>query len=193
MKNRISGGAPKLSMSDTPETKPGVWWVEVPRGNEVVKFLVYSPTKQGVNMHYILKEKRTVPCFENHDLCYGGHSLANLKWRCYVFGFSYKRRKNCFLQLTWEAWETWAHQLQPGTSLRGQTIQVHRTEKNNGRLWIEVETWREKDRADLPRNEDVTLSLYNLWEFDPSDGQAGARLYGDRFDCKNGAVLPPMV
>lgn len=184
--NRIT---PDISRSATPPGKPGVYWVECLKGKETQKFLVYSPEVQGVNMHWLAKVKRTVPCFENRDLCPGGHSESNLKWRCYVFAYSYKRRANVFVQLTKDAWESWLCQCREGVSFRGQTINVHRTEKDNGRLWVEVETWRSEARAEIPANQDCKLSLFDLWRFDPSGATLEANL-GTAFDVgKNGAVL----
>jgi hypothetical protein len=185
--NRFS--EPALSRSATPPTKPGVYWVECPKGNESQKFLVYSPVIQGVNMHWISAQRRTVPCFENRDLCPGGHKEANLKWRAYVFGFSHKRHKNCFMQLTADAWESWLSQVREGVNLRGQTIIVHRTEKNNGRLWVEVESWREAPKAEMPLDQDCKLSCYDLWRFDPSTVMADAKLGSDLAVLKNGKIL----
>ena len=186
MTNRFE---PELSRNDKPPTKPGVWWVECLKGQEKQKFLIYSPVIQGVDMHYLVKEKRTVPCFKNHDLCPGGHSEKNRKWRCYVFAFSYKRHKNVFVQLTQDAWESWMCQLQPGQTLRGQTIWVHRSNADNGRLWVEMETWRSDQKTAMPLNEDCKLSIYDLWRFDPSDLEASAELGSDLAILKNGHVL----
>ena len=177
-----------LTRSNTPPGKTGVWWIECLKGNDVQKFLVYSPEVQGLEMHWRPAERRTVPCFQNHDLCPGGHSEKTRKWRCYVFAFSYKRHKNVFVQLTKDAWDSWLSQVKPGASLRGSTINVHRSEKDNGRLWVEVEQWRDNQRKDMPQNEDVRLSAFDLWRFDPSEVLATATLSSDMFNVKKLAI-----
>lgn len=179
----------ELDRPDTPYIKPGVWWVECPKGNESQKFRVYSPVVQGVSMHYLVKEKRTVPCFKNTDLCPGGHTEKNRKWRCYVYAFSQKRHKNVFIQLTKDAWESWMCQVRPGQNLRGQSIIVHRTEKNNGRLWVEVEQWKSDDKMAMPADEDCKLSVFELWGFHPCDLTAGADLSSEDDTRKNGAIF----
>jgi len=169
----------ELSRSAEPPGKPGVYWVECLAGKESQKFLVYSAAPQGVNMHWISGERKTVPCFQDTTLCPGGHSEKNRKWRCYVFAYSYKRHKNVFVQLTKDAWESWLTQCREGVNLRGQTVNVHRTEKNNGRLYVEVETWRNDARKDLPLDQDVKLSLFDLWRYDPCEATSFANLGSD--------------
>jgi hypothetical protein len=179
----------EISRSATPRTEPGVWWVECLKGQDAQKFLVYSAQPQGLDMHWIPKERRTVPCFVNQSLCPGGHSEKTRKWRCYVFAHSYKRHKNVFVQLTKDAWDSWIAFTKPGVSLRGQTIVVHRTEKDNGRLWVEVESWREERRKDLPGDEDCKKSVFALWRFDPSEVMLDAKLSSGEQFLKNGHVL----
>lgn len=179
----------EISRSATPPGKPGVYWVECPKGKESQKFLVYSPVAQGLDMHWLPGPRQTVPCFINRDLCPGGHSEKTKKWRCYVFAFSYKRHENVFVQLTKDAWTSWVCQLQPKQNFRGQTIQVHRTEKDNGRLWVEVEQWRSEIRKDLPLDEDCRNSVFKLWKFDPSDAMIDAKLASGEENLKNGHIL----
>lgn len=178
MTNRIT---PEISRSDRPPAKQGVWWVECLKGSESQKFLVYSPVVQGVEMHWLAKERRTVPCFANRELCPGGHSEKTLKWRCYIFAFSYLKKKNVFVQLTKEAWESWMSQCREGVNLRGTTIVVHRSEKNNGRLWVEVEAWRGEASGKMAADEDCKLSLFEMWRWSPSELTSNATL-GTGFD-----------
>jgi hypothetical protein len=186
---RIDDDPFELSRSATPPRKEGVYWVECLKGSESQKFLIYSAVAQGLEMHWRPKERKTVPCFKNHDLCPGGHSEKTKKWRCYVFAFSYKRRGPCFIQLTKDAFDSWMHQCREGVNLRGQTINVHRTEKDNGRLYVEVEAWRPDARKDLPVDQDCKLSVFDLWKFDPATVMRDAELASDMFNTGNGSLL----
>lgn len=167
-RNGAPDGVPALSRSATPPQQPGVYWVECPRGSESFEFLVYSPAVQGILMHWIASQRRMVPCFADHDLCEGGHVEKTQKWRGYVFGFSHKRRKQCFLQLTGEAMASWTGQFREGVNLRGQSIKVHRTPADNGRMHIEVLGWKEAPKSAMPPDQDVTQSLFAMWGYTPS-------------------------
>ncbi len=187
MNNRIT---PEISRSDVAPHKEGVLWVECLGGAESHKFTVFSPCVQGVNMHWLAREKRTVPCFQNHDLCPGGHSEKNLKWRCYVHAYSHKRHKQVFVQLTDDAWQSWLHQLREKQNLRGQTIILHRSEKKNGRLWVEVEDWSSDSKRKMPEPLDCKLSLFAMWRFDPSEIMLSANLGSNADFSRNGTFSP---
>lgn len=183
--NRIT---PEISRREEPQHKEGVLWVECLKGNESQKFEVYSPAIMGCEMHWMPNIRRTVPCFENHDLCPGGHSEKTLKWRAYVHAYSLKRKRQVFVQLTWDAWCSWKSQLPDGKILRGSLIQVHRTNADNGRLWVEVESWRTEGKKPLPFAMDCKASLFAMWKFNPSEIEASARLAPGRDLGKNGVI-----
>jgi hypothetical protein len=178
----------ELSRSATPPGNEGVYWVECLKGDDKQKFLVYSPEVQGVNMHWRPAERKTVPCFVNTAYCPGGHSEKTRKWRCYVFAHSYRKHKPVFVQLTKDAWTSWLHQLKPGANMRGSTINVCRSAKDNGRLWVEVESWREERQKDLPQNEDCKISIFSMWKFEAADVMADAKLASEVGFSKNGRV-----
>jgi len=187
MTNRIT---PEPSRRDTPRRDPNVLFVECMDANTSQQFIVYSPTIQGMEMHWLPSEKRTVPCFEDTTLCPGGHKEDTVKWRAYVHCFSLRKKEPVFVQLTWEAWKTWMNQLREGVSLRGQHIIVHRTEKKNGRLWVEVQEYKSDRTGKMPPPLDCKLSCYRMWKFNPLEAQKNARLAPGREISKNGSFLP---
>ncbi len=105
MTNRIT---PEPSRREKPARDPGILFVECPAANTSSRFLVYSPQIMGMEMHWLPSERRTVPCFEDHSLCPGGHDPATVKWRCYVHAHSKNRDEPVFLQLTMKGKSCWA-------------------------------------------------------------------------------------
>jgi hypothetical protein len=164
----------ELNRSDVPPKKSDVLWVECVKGLERQKFLVYSPAIMGCYQHWT--GKRTVPCFTNHDLCPGGHKEATKKWRGYVHAWSYKRNQQVICQLTGDAIESWWAQLSSGVSLRGQTIYVVRSTKDNGRLFVEVDKIFHRDADKIAQAVDPVASLWNMWKMEPSHAELNASL-----------------
>ena len=164
----------ELSRADKPPKKDETLWVVSPKGNERLKFIVYSPAVMGVHCHWT--GRRTVPCFENQDLCEGGHKDATQKWRGYVHAWAYDLGRQVFVQLTGEAVESWWAQCGPGVSLRGQIVEVIRTQKNNGRLTVQVDKYLTREKDKLPEPRDCKLSLFKLWGVRPSIEEVRASL-----------------
>jgi hypothetical protein len=157
----------KLNTSSSPPRRSSVLWVECIRGNERQKFTVYSPVIFGVYQHWT--GRRTVPCWENHELCQGGHRESTLKWRGYIHAWSYTRNSAVFVQLTGESIDCWWNQIARGVSLRGQQIYVVRSKADNGRLFVEVDKYSTRDANKLPEPLDPRESLFKMWGLDASD------------------------
>ena len=73
--------------------------------------------------------------------------------------------------------------------MRGQTINVCRTAKDNGRLWVEVDHYAETVVKNLPQDEDCKNSVFAMWKFDPADVMADAKLSSEAGFSKNGSVF----
>lgn len=144
-----------------PPRRRDVLFVQSPDAGERLKFLVYSQSVWGVYTHY---NGKTKPCYENHDLCEGGHSLLNLRWKGYLHGWSYARNDQVIIQLTLEAANQLVEQLAESAVLRGLTIEVCRTAKKKGRSSCHVlGQYAQHDSAKLPPEIDPLRSLYNMW------------------------------
>ena len=177
----------ELDRCDKPERKAEVLWIETVKGNERQKFIVYSPSIFGVYQHWT--GKRTVPCFKNRDHCPGGHKEGNRKWRAYVHAWSFKRSEPVFIQLTDEAVNKWYRQISKGLTLRGQIIYVIRSEKDNGRLHVEVDPNVHPDPKRLPPEVDPLPSLWRMWAIEPSTMQLNSSLVSGPDDIPDLALL----
>jgi hypothetical protein len=186
MKNRIT---PEPSRRDRPAKDPNILWVECPEANTSSRFVIYSPQHMGMEMHWFPEQHRTVPCFEDHSLCPGGHNPNTVKWRAYLHAHSERRDEAVFLQLTDEAMKSWLKKLRPGVTLRGQIITVHRTTKKNGRLWVEVNETMVHGLGKLPEPMDCKLSCWKLWRFRPDGAQLNANLSPGPGKATNGVFL----
>lgn len=157
---------PELDRQDTPPPAKNVLWVERLRGNERGTFTVYSQCLWGVNTHY--HNGRTQPCFKNHDLCFGGHKVTNLRWKGYLHCWGYSRNRQVILQLTDAGARMLLKQVAQGAVLRGLTLEVARTSKDKGRLNVKVDHYALNKADRLPPEIDPLPSLWNLWGIDPS-------------------------
>lgn len=149
--------------AQAPQKEKGVYWIESPKGGEHSKWRIYSPVAWGVWTHF---HGNTSPCYENHKYCANGHDPCTLRWKGYLFGFSFKKKKPCFLQMTPETWRCIEDQLASGTTLRGMTIIAMRTASNQGRLTAEVAQYLDVDPNGLPKDVDPRASCYDLWKLD---------------------------
>src|SRR5262249_26461566 len=113
-----------------------ILWVEKLRGNDQQSFVIVSPKLFGFYTHYT--DNGSKPCWENHDLCEGGHKETNIRENFLLQAWSLKANKLVFLYLTPGAAEQLEDQVEPGTLFRGLPVVVSRTTKNNGRLNIQV-------------------------------------------------------
>lgn len=128
--------ASRLSMCDRPSMRSNVLYIEKLKGNDCQKFVVYSSGLYGFWTHWT--DKGTVPCWEDHSLCEGGHKEQTLRQNFLLQGFSEKKGKQVFVYLTPAAAEGLLAQLTEKETLRGMVIRVTRTSANNGRLVCEI-------------------------------------------------------
>lgn len=164
--------------SAVPPRKREVLFVQSPRPNESLKILVYSPSIWGCYSHF--RNRKTVPCFENTELCPGGHSELNRRWKGWLHGWSYDRNEPVFVQLTVEAANQLQEQVPATVNYRGITILVSRTAKGNGRencIWESQYTIK-PDHL-MPQPLDPRRSIFNLWKFDYTDEPLARHLNGD--------------
>jgi uncharacterized membrane protein len=73
--------------------------------------------------------------------------------------------------------------------MRGSTVHVCRTAKDNGRLWVEVEHYVAERVHELPQDEDCKASCFAMWRFDPADVMADAKLSSEPGVSKNGSIF----
>lgn len=151
-----------------PPRRENVFYVRSPKGLETFKFTIYSELVEPVYTHY--HGKRTVPCYKNHDLCEGGHSILNLRWKGYLFGWTHEENKLEWLQLTHEAANQLADQLEGAQPFRGITIQVSRTKSKQGRMNVRlIDSWQTLDVRRIRKPPCVRISLFNLWKLTPNN------------------------
>lgn len=152
---------PQLNRCDVPPPVKDVLYVQRLKGDERGQFILYSPAMWGVWTHF--HNGRTQPCFENHDLCYGGHQETNLRWKGYVHCWSFMMGRQVILQFTENAARQLLSQLPSGCSLRGKTIEAARSKKSKGRMNVELDRYA-MDRADgVPPAIDPLKSIFNMW------------------------------
>lgn len=138
---------PQISTCSKPTLRQNVLFVERLVGNETKCYVIYSESMYGYLTHY---NGKTVPCWENHDYCEGGHKEETLRENFLLQAYSQTRGKQVFLYLTPGAAKQLLEQIPEGTSLRGLCIRVTRTEKNKGRLHVQVEEHKERRRLVTP-------------------------------------------
>ena len=113
-----------------------VLYIEKLKGNDSQQFVVYSGNLFGFWTHWT--DKGTVPCWEDHSLCEGGHKEQTLRQNFLLQAFSTKKGKQVFIYLTPAAAEGLLAQLEHEELLRGLVVRVTRTNKDNGRLTCEI-------------------------------------------------------
>lgn len=146
-----------------PPRPPLIYWVHTVGAAEECKFLIYSDMIEPVWTHY--DNGQTCPCYEDHAHCKPKHSLLNLRWKGYLFGFNYFRREVGWIQLTQEAANQLADCLAQPQSLRGIEVTVQRSAKRKGRLSCHVSTtYAPKDLSRIGDAPDVRPSLFNMWK-----------------------------
>jgi hypothetical protein len=131
----------KLTPCGAPKMRGDILWVERLKGGEESKLVVCSNKVYGFYTHWT--GSRTVPCWENHDLCEGGHTENSLRENYFVQCWSQKKNKQVFLYLTPEARNQFFAQMEGNKSFLGQTIVVRRTGAKNGRLLVELAQYAE--------------------------------------------------
>lgn len=151
-----------------PPRRENIFFVHSPKAEEKFKFAIYSAVIDPLYTHY--NGKVTVPCYLDRSLCDPKHSLLNLRWKGYVFGFDFGRNNLGFLQLTHEAANMLLDQLEGPQALRGLTVDVCRTKKRNGRMLVHVDMY--KPAFDLSRTRQappVRRSFFNLCQLEYND------------------------
>lgn len=131
----------RLSSCGAPRMRGDVLWVERLKGGEEGKYVICSNKMYGFYTHWT--GQRTVPCWENHDNCEGGHDDNSLRENYFLQCWSTKKNKQVFLYLTPEARNQFFAQVEGGKSFQGLTIIVRRTGAKNGRLLVELAQYQE--------------------------------------------------
>lgn len=126
----------KLSTCGAPRARGDILWVDKLKGGEEGKYLICSNKVYGFFSHWT--GQRTVPCWENHDLCEGGHNENTLRENYFLQCWSMQKNKGVFLYLTPEARNQFYAQVETTKSFNGLTIVVKRTGAKNGRLNVEL-------------------------------------------------------
>lgn len=150
-----------LSRSEELPPAKGVLYVERLKGSERGNYTVYSPKIEVIFSHW--NGDKTVPCYEDHSLCPGGHSEESKRWRGYLHCWSHRMNRQVFLQLTAQACRELVGQVASGASLRGCSIQVYRTKEDKGRLHALIERFGKRTGEDLPPHRSAEESVMNLW------------------------------
>lgn len=125
-----------LSRIDSPSRNALVLYIERLKGDDQQSFVIASKKLYGFYTHFT--NKRSVPCWENHDWCEGGHSEETMRENFLVQAWSLKKNRMVFLYLTPGGARQLEDQVKPGTPLLGLPIIVTRTRKDNGRLNVQV-------------------------------------------------------
>lgn len=164
----ISHECSQAHRNGVPLKRKDIFFVESPKALERIEYIVYSVELETCYTHFL--NGKTFPCYEDHDLCEGGHTEMNIRWKGYFLGYSDKRREPVFCQLTLDAGNQLMDQLADRTNLRGLKIAVARSKKNNGRMSCGlVETHRTLDTYKLPPVVPARRSLLNLWKLPYND------------------------
>jgi len=151
-----------------PQRRENVYWVRSPKALEVFKFTIYSSEIQPIYTHF--NGDATRPCYLNRVLCDPKHSLLNLRWKGYVFGWDHEMNCIHWVQLTQEAANQLIDQLAGPQNIRGLTVQISRTKKKQGRMNCHViPDFGSMDLNRMRRAPDVRLSVFNLWRMEPNN------------------------
>lgn len=129
----------RLSECGAPRGRGDILWVERLKGGDTQKFIVVSNQLYGFYTHWT--GAKTVPCWENHELCEGGHTENTLRENYFLQCWSCKSNKAVFLYLTPEARNQFFAQTDAKKGYQGITIVVRRTGAKNGRLMIELDQY----------------------------------------------------
>jgi hypothetical protein len=140
----------RLSTCNEPRARGDLLWVERLKGGEEGKYVVTGHRVYGFYTHWT--GQRTVPCWENHDLCEGGHSENTLRENYFLQCWSLKKNKGVFLYFTPEARNQFFAQVEGSKSFQGVTLIVKRTGAKNGRLNVELSQY---DQPKLIRTKEL--------------------------------------
>jgi hypothetical protein len=173
-----------LNQQKGPPPRRDVLWVERVRGGEKFTARVYSPSMWGVWTHYV--KGFSQPCYENSELCCGGHLESNMRWYGYVHAYSFKRQRAVIIQLTAGAAREWLEQLAEGTVLRGQQIEVSRTAADKGRVHVQVQQYQTVAADAIPPHIDPYRSLLAMWKVPPIEELLNRRLVSKPPDIPEG-------
>jgi len=153
-----------LNRSNVPPRPKDVLWIERLKGTESLRFTCYSKSFWGLWTHW--SGSRTVPCFENHDHCIGGHDEATMRWKGYLHGWSQRKNRVCFCEFTPGAARELLEQVPDRQSLRGLHLIVSRTKTSKGRLHCSIDGVP-LHASRIPPEADPMASLWHMWELDP--------------------------
>jgi hypothetical protein len=162
--------------------KPGpLLYFQRMKGQECHTFTIYSKHLFGINVHYV--GRRSSPHYRNEKKCPGCRAKNAKRWKGFLHCFNINLGQEVFLELTPHSAKSLLSQLGTKGELRGNRIQVKRTDSDNGRLLISVLT-AAPNLDKLPEGKDPLPSLLKFWgidELDP-DGVADAGTHSHDFE-----------
>lgn len=135
------GMSHKLSACGAPRARGDLLWVERLKGGERGNYVICANKVYGFYTHWT--GAKTVPCWENHDNCEGGHTENTLRENYFLQCWSVTKNKGVFLYLTPQARDQFYAQMSAAKSFVGHTLAVSRTGAKNGRLNIELAQYTE--------------------------------------------------
>ncbi len=174
-----------LTLIHSPSRNDRALWVERLKGEDQQSFVIASKKLYGFYSHWT--GKRSVPCWENHALCEGGHSDENLRENFLLQAWSLKKNRMVFLYLTPEAARQLEDQIQPGTPYLGLPVIVTRTKANNGRLHIRVSEFTTSQKLST-REVDPFESVMNFLRVPKAVRDQGRALGTGPGTLKNGEI-----
>jgi len=171
----------ELDVCPTPP-KPGpAMFFQRMKGKECHTFTIYSPHLFGINVHYV--GKRSSPHYRNEKKCPGCRARNAKRWKGFLHCFNHNLSQDVFLELTPKSADSLLKQLGKGAPLRGNRIQVKRTDGDNGRLMVSILT-AVGNAEQLPEALDPLPSLLRFWGLDAldPDGVADAGNHSHDFE-----------
>jgi hypothetical protein len=111
--------------------------------------------------------KVTKPCFENSELCIGGHSEDNQRWAGYVHIYRFEGAKPQFIYLAPETAGQIFELAPPGQPLRGLCFRFMRGKGLTSCPVVQYQPHKNTDPRILPRSLDPYLSLCKFFQVSP--------------------------
>ena len=154
----------KLRRSDTPPKREGPQLKVVRlKGSEKSHCVVLSSALWGCFIHWDATLKRSECCLEDEQVCPGCKAKKPQKWRGYLACWE-AARSTFIMELTPEAARTFLDVTAPCGSIRGITVEFRRTQRDNGRLLVELVPYVER-KTNLPPEPDIEPILRMLWDW----------------------------
>jgi len=152
-----------LDLQHVPPTPGPELFILRMKANTMHTFTIFSEHLWGINVHFV--GNRSQPHFRNAEKCPGCKARNAKRWKGFVHCFDHDLAQEVFLELTPKSASSLLAQFGAKVPLRGNRIQVKRTNKDNGRLIISALTAMQAIDK-LPPARDPLPSLLKLWGLD---------------------------